>query len=242
MNESLIPQKYRILSGSALKVIALVSMLIDHTAAVLLGNSSVILLRIGARSLSLYLAMRLIGRLAFPIYAYLLTEGFSHTRSRRNYGIRLFLFALLSELPWNLEHTGTFRYPSQNVFFTLFLGYLGLCVIERLETQNGSRLRNTLYLLLLLVVSRYFRADYGCRGFGFILILYLLRRRTLYQAVAACCFLSGYLAEGPAFIPLSLYNGKRGFIRDRVQSLFFYALYPLHMLILYGIRLETIGY
>lgn len=239
----LIPSKYYFLSGSVLKLLAVVSMLIDHTASVLLQKSPIVLLTIGRRSLKLYTAMRLIGRLAFPIFAFLLVEGFLHTRDRKKYGIRLLAFAVISEIPWDLEHAARlFRWSSQNVFFTLFVGYLGLCVVERLLKSEEGRVKYTLALLALLVASVLLKADYGCSGFGFILTMYLLREQPLFQAVVGSCFLGSRWQAGFAFIPLNLYNGKRGFIKGRVLQVLFYAVYPLHMLLLYYIRLKTIGY
>lgn len=239
----LIPSKYHFLSGSVLKLLAVVSMLIDHTASVLLQKSPIVLLTIGRRSLKLYTAMRLIGRLAFPIFAFLLVEGFLHTRDRKKYGIRLLAFAVISEIPWDLEHAARlFRWSSQNVFFTLFVGYLGLCVVERLLKSEEGRVKYTLALLALLVASVLLKSDYGCSGFGFVLTMYLLREQPLFQAVVGSCFLGSRWQAGIAFIPLNLYNGERGFIKGRILQILFYAVYPLHMLLLYYIRLRTIGY
>ena len=239
----LIPSRYHFLSGSMLKLLAVVSMLIDHTASVLLRSSPIVLLTIGRRTLKLYTAMRLIGRLAFPIFAFLLVEGFLHTHDRRKYGTRLLAFAVISEIPWDLEHTAAmFRWSSQNVFFTLFVGYLGLCVVERLLKSEEGRVKYTLALLALLVASVLLKSDYGCSGFGFVLTMYLLREQPLFQAVVGSCFLGSRWQAGIAFIPLNLYNGERGFIKGRILQILFYAVYPLHMLLLYYIRLRTIGY
>lgn len=239
---SLIPQRWKILSGSALKLIALITMLIDHTASILLRSSKVILLRIGSHSLYLYTAMRFVGRLSFPLYAFLLTEGFLHTRNRLRYGLRLFIFAVISEIPWNLEHTGTLRYSNQNVFFTLLLGLIGVCLMDEFIRDEARRIRDALLLLALLALSIVLKADYTCRGFGFILLMYLLREAPLFRALTGSCFLSATWKAGLAFVPIAFYNGKRGFIKGKWASLCFYALYPVHMLILYWIRLKTIGY
>ena len=131
-----IPEKYRILSGSALKCIALFTMIVDHVGLHLLRNSGIVLLHTSAGSLELFTLMRKVGRLAFPIYCFLLVEGFLHTHDRRKYGLNLLAFALISEIPWNLEHTGALHCSSQNVFFTLFLGYAGMCCIEELKELN----------------------------------------------------------------------------------------------------------
>ena len=237
----IIPEKYRFLSNSVLKCIALISMLIDHVASVLLRGDQTVLIALFGKQLTLYALMRFIGRIAFPIYAFLIVEGFVHTRNRKSYGIRLLVFALISEIPWDLEHTGSFFSWTQNVFFTLFLGYLGLCLIEKLK--NGeNRLKNTFLLIGLLVISILSRADYGCTGFGFILMLGLLRDYPIPRAIAGSCFLSSKWQAGLAFIPIAFYNGKRGFIKNRFLKILFYVLYPLHMLILFFIKKSLGGY
>ena len=128
--------RFQVLSGSTLKVLAAATMLIDHTAGALLSKNPVELFSIAGRTVTLYMVLRTIGRVAFPVFAFLLPEGFVHTRNRKAYGISLFVFALLSEIPWNLLHAGTLFCPSQNVFFTLFLGFLALCCCERFK-ENG---------------------------------------------------------------------------------------------------------
>ena len=131
----LVPKKYRCLSGSGLKILAIVTMVIDHIGATFPRSTASVMLHIGQKRLMLYTVMRFIGRLSFPIFAFLLVEGFLHTRDRERYGIRLAVFAILSELPWNLLHADAWRYETQNVFFTLLLGYLGLCLIERIQKE-----------------------------------------------------------------------------------------------------------
>jgi hypothetical protein len=237
--ETIIPEKYKILSGSALKCIALVTMLIDHIGLHLLRGSNIVLLRTGQGALTLDYLMRRVGRLSFPIYCFLLTEGFLHTRDRKKYGLNLLIFALISEIPWNLEHTGTLRYPSQNVFFTLFVGYVGLCCLESLREQPRRQLAA---LLILVLAALNLRADYGVAGFGLILLLYVLREQKILQAVLGTCFLSSTWMGGLAFIPINLYNGERGFIRGRVLKYLFYAAYPLHILAIWLIKKHTVGF
>ena len=237
--ETIIPEKYKILSGSALKCIALVTMLIDHVGLHLLRGSNIVLLRTGQGALTLDYLMRRVGRLSFPIYCFLLTEGFLHTRDRKKYGLNLLIFALISEIPWNLEHTGTLRYPSQNVFFTLFVGYVGLCCLESLREQPRRQLAA---LLILVLAALNLRADYGVAGFGLILLLYVLREQKILQAVLGTCFLSSTWMGGLAFIPINLYNGERGFIRGRALKYLFYAAYPLHILAIWLIKKHTVGF
>ncbi|MBQ7065105.1 MAG: TraX protein [Firmicutes bacterium] len=237
---ALFPKRWQILSGSALKVIAVTAMLIDHIGAVFFAENQIILFKVFSRAVTLYEVMRFVGRIAFPIYAFLLVEGFLHTRSRRNYGLNLFIFALISEIPWNLMHLGKvfFRY-SQNVMVTLLLGFLGLCALEHFA---GKWLPQLGSLLLLALLSLLLRCDYGITGFGFILMIYILRDYRHLQVLFGCVMLSSTWKAGLAFIPINMYNGERGFIRGRVLKYLFYAFYPCHMLILYLIRMLTVGY
>ena len=223
-------------SGSALKLLAVFSMLVDHVGMFLCRNHEVFmqtLCTVGSREVTPYFLMRALGRLAFPIFAFLLVEGFVYTRNRFKYGRNLLIFALISEIPWNLIHTGTCHHPGQNVFFTLFIGYMGLCC---LSYWKEDAVKKAIGLLLLLAVSFKFHADYGYRGFGFILMLYVLRSQMLLKSVIGCCMLPGAWLPGLAFIPINLYNGERGFIQGTVWKYCFYAFYPVHLLVLYWIR------
>ena len=234
-----IPKKYKILSGSVLKCIALFTMIVDHVGLHLLRNSGIVLLYTSAGPLELFTLMRKVGRLAFPIYCFLLVEGFLHTHDRRKYGLNLLAFALISEIPWNLEHTGALYCPSQNVFFTLFLGYAGMCCIEELKERPLEQL---ISLIALVLVVMNLKADYGIGGFAFILVMYLLREQKILQAIVGTCIESGGWAAGLAFIPINLYNGQRGFIQGKAMKYLFYAAYPVHILIIYLIKKKFIGF
>ena len=233
--------KYRVLSGSLLKTIALVAMIIDHIAVGFSATVSFRILSIGSHTLTLYRLMRIIGRISFPIYSFLLGEGFIHTTDRKKYGIRLLLFALISEIPWNLVHNNSLFYNKQNVFFTLLIGYLGLCNIEILENAEYRDNKSICNLLLLLLISFIINADYGCTGFAFILFLYISNNNKLLQAVIGSCILPSKWQAGLAFIPISLYNNKRGYIKNKTQALLFYLIYPLHLLIIWIIKAKIIG-
>jgi len=222
----------KLLTGSALKLIAVVTMTIDHSAAFLLRYVDVFtepLFAFHGRAMTWYAFMRLIGRLAFPIFAFLIVEGFIHTRNRRRYGWSLFVCALISEIPWALTHHG-FHLMSHNVMFTLLWGFLGLCAIER---WRNDRWRIGFTLLVMLAVAFLFHADYNGPGFAFIILLYILRRRLVLQAMTGICMLPMGLVAGLAFIPISMYNGCRGFIHGTVGKYFFYAFYPAHLFIIW---------
>ena len=209
-------------------------MLIDHMAAFLPGDfmdMKETLFMIGNKAISLRMLMHYIGRTAFPLFAFLITEGFTHTHDRKKYGINLFIFALISEIPWNLAHTGDLFYARQNVFFTLLLGYLGLCALEYYKDDYKKKI---ITLACLLGVSLVLRADYTCFGFGFIILLYLLDRRMM--AILGCCMLPSRWIGGLAFVPILMYNGERGFAKAKWIKYAFYIFYPLHLLVLYLVR------
>ncbi len=245
-NVKLIPEKYCFLSGSLLKLLAVIVMLIDHTAAFVLylyKPAMQPILFIGSYELSLYKIMRYIGRTAFPIFVFLLVEGFCHTHNKKKYGINLLIFAVLSELPWNLLHSGTCFYDKQNVFFTLLLGYIGMVVIERYKDTKIvlSKIKQATILFVLLLLSMLLKADYGVVGFGYIVLIYILKDNRIFQVLLGICFLPSKWIGGLAFIPINLYSGKRGFIKGNIAKYFFYGFYPLHMICLYIIRRMIFG-
>ena len=234
MNGRILPEKYQFISGSALKVIAVVSMLIDHTAEALLMSRPIPLFSLFGKEITVYFLMRTIGRLAFPIYAFLIAEGFRYTRSRVRYGVSLLVFALLSEIPWDLIHYGVLWYAkSQNVFFTLFLGFACIWLYEGLQEK---RVLQICAILTVLLASLLLHADYGITGVCFILLMYALRDHELLRDAIGVGVLSSKWKAGLAFIPLAFYNGKRGFIKGAVFKYAFYALYPAHLLLLYFLK------
>lgn len=235
-NTSFLPEKMQILSGSVLKVIAMVVMLIDHGAFILLTQYPPAmrpLFTLGGTGYSLYRICRDIGRIAFPIFCFLLVEGFLHTRNRWKYGRNLFLFACISEIPWNYMFANTYQYEKQNVFFTLFLGYLAFCAIEYFWEKRSLQF---LCVLALLAVSVFLNADYGWKGFIFLLIMYWFRNEKPAQAIIGSCWLYYEWKACFAFLFINMYNGKRGFIKGKAAKYFFYAFYPLHITILVLLR------
>jgi hypothetical protein len=234
----LLPERWHVLSGSWLKIIAMASMLIDHVAAYILRYIPTFmepLITIGHHSITWCYLLRSIGRLAFPIFCFLLVEGFLHTHDRWKYGRNLFVFALISEIPFNLTHGGHIYGWSQNVFFTLFLGFLALCVVRQWEEDKQNR-RLALRILALIVAGILLRCDYGGYGISFILLLYVLRHNEIFRTAIGCCFLGSRWIAGLAFIPIAFYNGRRGFIQGPFGKYLFYAFYPLHLLVLYFIK------
>jgi hypothetical protein len=232
----LLPEQWRKLSGSWLKVIAIVTMTIDHAASFLcktLPAFKATLFVIGSKHISWLFLMHCVGRLAFPLFAFLLVEGFLHTRNRRKYGRNLLIFALLSVIPWNLAHSGTFFYRSQNVLFTLFLGFLALCAVSDWETKKISATRMAVIVFGLIAAGIVFHVDYTTTGVGFILLLYVLRQNRILQAAIGWCYLPMRWISGFGFILINMYNGRRGFIQGPIAKYLFYVYYPCHLLLLY---------
>lgn len=235
MNTNLTENKFKILSGSALKMLAIICMAIDHSAVILYPviDAMRIPFSLGGRMISLYWIMRKIGRLAFPIFCFLVAEGYQHTRNKMRYGLQLLIFAVISEIPFNLLHSrNLFDQTGQNVFFTLFLGLLLIHIYE----SKGKQLIKFLAMVTVGAIATYLKADYGLNGALLVFLIHLFRSTPSVQALLAYPFLSGGIAAWAAFIPINLYNGKRGFIKSPVLKYAFYVFYPAHILILIGIR------
>lgn len=239
------------ITGSTLKLIAIIAMFIDHTGAVIVER---MLLSGGASQMNdinyilananLYIidmVLRLVGRLGFPIFCFLLIEGFQYTRNVKKYAGRLFLFALISEVPFDLGFSGELFYSGyQNVFFTLFTGLLVMIGFRLAEekTEWNKGLRIFFQLAVLVVgagIAELLRTDYGAFGVFTIVVMYLFRRNKVREAVLGCAALTAMsFMEITSFfviIPIHMYNGKRGW---NIKWLF-YAFYPLHIFLLYMI-------
>lgn len=209
----------RELSGSWLKMIAMLSMAIDHMAYYY-----------GIENPYLYELMRTIGRIAFPTFAFLLAEGFVHTKNRQKYMLSLFIFALLSEIPWFLlNHDG-----SHNVLFTLLAGLLGLYVLENCK----NRWLTMAFITSIACATIFADTDYSWKGFGLVLIFYMFRGRPELQTLFGIPLMYEYGITGilMAFVVIWLYNGERGFIKGKAWKYAFYAFYPVHLMLIYFLR------
>lgn len=232
-------------SGSTIKLIAIVTMLIDHIGAVILAP--LVRPEAGGGNLSLimtYDIMRGIGRIAFPIFCFLLVEGFFHTRSRAKYALRLAVFALISEIPFDLAfYKELFFMGHQNVFFTLLLGLLMMMGIEAVNERILPKIGQGKAVVGLIIQMVFFLAaaalatalhtDYSALGIIAIFGMYILRFNRLYMCIFEALFFLSFEAIWVifSFLPIYFYNGKRGLSLKYL----FYAFYPLHLLILYGI-------
>lgn len=230
------------LSGNVLKWIGIITMLIDHVGAVLIFK---ICTWGGYRPewVNIYWVFRRIGRLAFPLFAFMIVEGFIHTRNWKKYCGRLALFALLSEIPFNLAFDGQwFTTEKTSVLATFTFGVLLLGIWRTLQTAPPQeeqtrfwhnrifrQILAVLALLGFLLLADWLNTDYGSVGVAVVFVFYQLRNHRLPAAVLACAallFVDKIEIWGAlSIIPILLYNGKRG----RQMKYFFYVFYPLHL-------------
>lgn len=216
--------KYKPCSRTFLKMTAILSMLCDHIAFVLVPAD---------RFTNCYYIMRIIGRIAFPLFCFMLTEGFIHTHSRKNYIIRLALFAVISEIPFDLACSGTIAdWSGQNVMWTLLIGFI---VMYWLEKYENNVLKRLLIVSAGCILAYFMNTDYSFFGVFIIAILYLCRENRIKSMLfmGILLFVQGSVETFAIFsIPLILlYNPEKSGIY--VPKYFFYAFYPAHLLVLY---------
>ena len=257
LNEQLVTEEKRGISGSTLKLIAVITMLIDHAGAVILGrmlwDKGVMTVLNGSDPQALlawmnehgnlfwiYTLMRMIGRVAFPIFIFLMVEGLSRTSNRWKYLGRMGAFALISEIPFNLALTGQiWSTEYQSVYFTLSIGLLAMIICdtleERLRAYQKSLVRIGYWMLVVLitvaaaVLAEFLQTDYGAIGIVCIMVIYITRRKKIAQTIGGALVFIWEVTAPLAFIPVWFYNGKRGL---KLKYLF-YIFYPAHLLILY---------
>lgn len=256
--------RFQFLSGNALKLIAILTMFIDHLCKIvlqwLLSNYWWPMMQTGTitfeqyQSIDYFIRFDLqgVGTIAFPLFCYLLAEGFRYTRNRKRYIGIMLVFALLSEIPFDIaffsrysiqEGTFPFYWNYQNVFFTLFLSLLSLACIDRFCTTSdmqGSRKKalvcQIVGVAVLAVVADLICCDYGSMGILFVVAFYLCRKNRIYQILV---FLLTYMittGNQPtiyifiASLIILLYNGTRGKMKMKYAA---YVFYPTHIAILY---------
>lgn len=225
----------RPLSQEGLKFLACAIMLLDHIGATLIPWGT----------------LRIIGRLAFPIFCFLLAEGAHYTRSPRNYLLRLGIGAILSELPFDLALFGSWSWQHQSVMITLLLGAMALLAMKRM-TQP---LLKILVLLLFAFLADFMNTDYGGAGVLMIALFGLTRERKYGWVVqllgmylicrwiipgGVVWFIDRYvfieIFAILALIPIWLYSRKKSTSSRAVQWAF-YLFYPVHLWILYLISI-----
>lgn len=256
------------LTGNSLKVIAVLTMVIDHICKIvfqwLLSNYWGVMVDNGQMSWEQFqqidnfirFDLQSVGTIAFPLFCFLLAEGFRYTRDKKRYIGLMFIFALISEIPFDIgffseysqmEGTFPFYLKYQNVFFTLFLGLLTLACLERLSCKSEIRTEKIKSVILqvicvavLALVAELIRCDYGMQGILYIAAFYVCRNHRIYQVLLFLLAYMGATGNQPplctllACLIILLYNGKRGKLKLKY---FFYAFYPAHILVLYLIQI-----
>ena len=224
------------ISSDLLKWIAIITMFIDHVGAAVVEKTWIMNESYGPM---LDIILRMIGRLAFPIFCFLLVEGFYHTRSRMKYLRNLFIFALISEIPFEISFLGEVVWGLRNVYWTLLLGFIMMMLLEKIREKEGKY--NIVYMILIIgacaLVAELLHTDYSASGVLLIFILYKLRADRFMQCVFGGAVMSWEITAPIAFVLLYRYNGIR---RQKKLKYFFYIFYPAHLLLLYWVRLMII--
>lgn len=224
------------LSQETLKVIACVTMLLDHIGAMLVGNSMT----------ESGLPLRIIGRISFPIFCFLLAEGAYYTKNPQKYALRLLIGMLLSEIPYDLAFRYQLTLETQSVMVTLLVGFLTLEAVRRAEN-------NVVKLLIMvggIVLGELFKSDYG--GFGVMMVLMFSLTRGHLWIQTICLVVIAWVMNSAkllvfgvmvpieifavfAMIPIGLYSGRKACSSRAVQWAF-YLFYPVHLTVLVCIR------
>lgn len=222
-----------------LKIAAYLAMLIDHTGMVFFKSGTI---------------FRVTGRLAFPIFAFLASEGAGKSSNAGKYLLRLLVCGIVSEIPFDLMVSGAaFDFGRQNVCFTLFLGVLASVIYSRLTSQKAwyVKLLGIMASLVPIVIAELCSADYGAAGAALVLLFFAAKGSKFLQALMLL-FINTWMCLPERGFDLSyvftrvqmygllampfilLYNGEK---RGRAKTVFgrygFYLFYPLHMLIVW---------
>ena len=232
------------LTAAVLHIIAMTLMLMDHLWATLLPAKE---------------WLTCAGRVAFPIFAFMAVEGYFHTRSFKKYILRMLLFAVLSEIPFDLMYGGTWFYPvHQNVLWTFLLSLLGVWLMEQVRKKGKTWMYLLVCVLVVLaglVLGTLCMVDYYGAGVLTVFVFYFLHGRKWWcflGQLAALYWLNVELLGGLmypvqlfgmefelcqqglallALIPIWLYRGRQGYHSKPFQYLC-YAFYPVHMRLL----------
>ena len=229
------------MNAFVLKIIACITMFIDHIGYVIFHGSSSF--------------FNYIGRFSFPIFAFQISEGYVHTRNIKKYIIRLVIFAFIYQIPFMLFHSIINSDFAVNVIFTLFFGLLSIIVYDKCNKFLGF-----FTTIILGIIAQFAKFDYGFYGVFITFLFYVCNKNKLFLLVGFTIstiinysykifiynqfgidflkFAFQYYLPYAIFTLLSiliilLYNKKKG----PNTKYFLYLFYPLHLLLLYGIHL-----
>ncbi|MCI9366536.1 MAG: conjugal transfer protein TraX [Clostridia bacterium] len=232
------------MSAFVLKIIALITMCCDHISYLLYGGFS---------------HLNYIGRIAFPIFAFQISEGYIHTNNLKKYFLRLFVFALISQIPFMLFCSIFTKQFSLNIFFTLLLGLISIIIYDKfnkLKTENKLlhlfyNFAGILSAILMGILAEFINVDYGAFGVSIIFVFFLFKKHKFFMNIGfilctTIYYLKNMLISNKytlifvfTLIPLifiNLYNNKRG----KNLKYILYIFYPAHLLIFYALSLLPI--
>ena len=247
------------LSQESLKLIACITMLLDHIGATLvlrMLREIPVPIEQYRQWVGIYYTLRIIGRIAFPIYCFLLVEGAHHTRNPKKYGLRLFVGMLLSEIPFDLAFSKQgsvfFDWSSNSVMLTLLLGF---CMIEAMKRSEGFG--KIAMVLPFYLLAEWMHTDYGGLGILIIAVFALSRdlpHKNLCQCLGLCLVvypgtraMLGSVAVNLewfavlALIPIFCYDGRK-LTHHVIVQWEFYLFYPVHMALLALLEMLIFGW
>lgn len=220
------------MSSFVLKIIAIITMFIDHIGYAIFGNFSF---------------FNYIGRIAFPIFAFQISEGYTHTNNLKKYFLRLFIFAIISQIPFMIFTRIISNDFILNIFFTLLIGLISIYIYDK----SKYKILGIVVAILLGILSNLTHCDYGFYGVAIIFLFYSLKSNPIHSSIAFMLvttikyliyiikygFYNTYfyllICTLIPIIFISLYNGKKG--KNTKYLLYFF--YPVHLLLIYVIRL-----
>ncbi len=234
------------MTSFVLKLIAMVTMVIDHVADAYFKKTT---------------EFNLIGRIAFPIFAFQISEGYTHTKNLKKYFLRLFLFAIISQIPFMLFRSIFANDVCLNIFFTLFFGMLAIFAYDNMLKSSLQLVKNNkvntyikyaigvFFAIIIGILAELLKFDYGFFGIAIVFIFYAFRNNkilmtTFFSILCIIRYAINILMYGYnnlyillclfTILPIVfilLYNGKQG----KKIKYFLYAFYPVHLLIIYFI-------
>lgn len=217
------------MSSFLLKIIACITMFIDHVGYLIFNGH--------------FSFMNFIGRISFPIFAFQISEGYTHTKNLEKYIFKLFIFALISQYPFTLFHGLISTEPSLNIFFTLVLGLICIIIYDKVSYKFVS----IIFSIVIACISEFMQCDYGFYGVIIILLFYIFKDNKFLMSLSfILCTITKYainiIKYGNLYIYsllctctilpiffINLYNKKQG----RKIKYFFYIFYPAHLLLIY---------
>lgn len=223
-----IQKKFQI-NGAGLKYIAFISMFIDHF------NKTIItpLLNYQQPLVTISTIFDIIGRIAFPIFAFMIVEGFYKTKSRGKYLRNLLIFAIISEVPYDMFQSKVFiNNRSQNIMWALALGLLTLIIVDKLKEKIKNKYAwlgiSILIVAINAVVATLLSFDYDYYSIIIIFILYLFYDKRFLGSILSYLVIIKEIYAILGFAVINFYNGEKG----RQNKLFNYLFYPAHLFIL----------